>query len=270
MEDVRVDRHRNGLSARIDVTRSQVELQTQQQRLTSYRNDLEKQKIALARLIGLPLAQVFNLSDTIPRQETPLPDLPALIAEAVTSRPDVKSAEALMKSAELARKAAVAEWYPSLEVASDYGAVGTNPSQSHGTFAVTGAVTFPIFRSGRIRAEIEQADALLHQRKAEYEDAKGRAEEDVRTAVLDLTTAVQLVRVSESNRVLAAETLQQSRDRFRAGVADTVEVVQAQETVAGAEQDFINALYSLSLARISLARAIGRTGQGVTNLLQGK
>jgi len=155
-------------------------------------------------------------------------------------------------------------------VTADYGAIGVNPSQAHGTFSVTGAVRFPIFRSGRIRADIEQADAALTQRRAEYEDIKGRVEQDVRNAALDLTAASQQVHVAESNRGLANETLVQSRDRFRAGVADTVEVVQAQESVAAAEQDYISALYALNLARVNLARASGQTEQGIMSLFPGK
>ena len=161
----------------------------------------------------------------------------------MAGRADVQAAAAQVKSAELARKAATAEYYPSIDLSADYGAIGVNPSQSHGTFSVTGGVQFPIYRFGRIRADIDQADAALAQHRAEYEDLKARAEQDVRNAALDLTAAAQQVHVAESNRALAADTLVQSRDRFRAGVADTVEVVQAQESVASAEQDYISALY---------------------------
>ena len=265
-----VDRHTSGLNARIDVNRSQVELQTQQQRLTSLSNDYEKQKITLARLIGLPMGQVFTLADPIPSLQPQTPDLGALIAQAVGSRADVQAAAAQVKSAESAHRAAAAEYFPSVGVMADYGAIGVNPSQSHGTFSVTGAVQFPIFRSGRIRADIDQADAALAQHKAEYEDAKARAEQDVRNAALDLTAASQEVRVAESNRALAADTLVQSRDRFRAGVADTVEVVQAQESVAAAEQDYISALYALNLAEVSLARATGQTEQRILRLFPRK
>lgn len=264
-----VDRNRSGLNARIDVTRSLVELQTQQQRLTSLTNDFEKQKIALARLIGLPMAQAFTLADEIPYRETPAPRLQDLIQQALGMRADVQAAAAQVRAAEQARGAAVAENYPSINLSGDYGAIGLNPAQSHGTFSVTGAVAFPIYRSGRIRADIEQADAALAQRKAEYEDAKGRAEQDVRDAVLDLNAASQQVRVAQSNRELAADTLQQARDRFRAGVSDTVELVQAQESVATAEQDYINSTFAFNLARVSLARATGEAEQSVLRLLLG-
>ena len=266
-----VDRNVSGLNARIDVYRSQVELQTQQQRLTSLLNDFEKQKISLARLIGLPMAQTFTLANDVPYQELPAPDVDSLVRQAFGGRQDVQAAAAQVKSAELARGAAVAEHYPSLEVTANYGATGVNPSRdAHGVFLVNGAVNFPIYRSGRIQADIAQADAALAQRKAEFEDTKGRAEQDVRNAVLDLSAASQQVRVAQSNRVLAADTLVQARDRFRAGVADTVELVQAQESVATAEQDYISSLYAFNLARVSLGRAIGQTEQSVAALVQGK
>ena len=265
-----VDRNKSGLNARIDVNRSLVELQNQQQRLTAATNDFEKQKLALARLIGLPLAQSFTLADTIPYRELPPAALDTLIQRALAERADVRAAAAQVHAAELARKAAIAERYPWVDLTADYGAIGTNPSQSHGTFGVTGAVRFPIFRSGRTEADIEAAAAVLAQRKAEYEDLRGRAEQDVRVAMLDLTSAAEQVRVAESNRKLAGETIEQARDRFRAGVADTIEVVQAQESVASAEQDYINALYMYNLANVSLARAAGQTAEGIARLLRGR
>jgi len=264
-----VDRNRSGLNARIDVNRSQVELQTQQQRLTSLQNDYEKQKISLARLIGLPMRQQFTLTTAVTYRDMPPFDVEDLIQHAWKDRADVRAAEAQVKVGELARKAAVAEYYPSLELTADYGAIGVTPTNdAHGTFTVAGGVRFPIFRSGRIRADIDQADAALSQRKAEYSDAKGRAEQDVRNAALDLKAAAQQVKVAESSRALARETLEQSRDRFRAGVTDTVEVVQAQELVATAEQDYITALYAFNLGRVALARAVGQTEQGIIRLLQ--
>jgi len=265
-----LDRNKSGLNARIDVNRSLVELQTQQQRLTSLSNDYEKQKLALARMIGLPFAQKFTLADTIPYRALPEGNLEEMIARALRDRTDIQAAAAQVKAAELARSAARAEYLPSVDINADYGALGVNPAQSHGTFLLSGGIRFPIFRFGRIRADIGQADAVLAQRRAEHQDLRGRAEQEVRNAVLDITTASQQVGVAESNRKLAAETLEQARDRFRAGVADTIEVVQAQESVAAAEQDYITALYMFNLAQVSLARAVGAAGEGVARLLQGR
>ncbi len=270
--DQAVDRNRSGVVARIDVNRSQVELQTQQQRLTSLTNDFEKQKLSLARLIGLPMSQTFTLADAIPYRETPTPPFDT-VQGALARRPDVQAAQAQVSAAELAHRAAAAEMLPSVGVNADYGASGINPSQAHGTFTVAGAVQFPIFRSGRIRADIDQADAVLAQRKAELDDLKGRAEQEApatRCWIL-ATSAQQQIRVADSlNRSLAASTLELgARDRFRSGVADTIEVVQAQETVATAESDYITSLFAWNLARVSLARAMGQTEQGIIQILEG-
>ena len=262
-----VDRHNAGLAARIEATRSQVELQTGQQRLTSAENDLAKQKIQLGRLIGLPPGQEYALSDSLPFAPLNNLALDQALSRAAANRADLKAAEVQVRAAELAKQAAEAERLPNVVVSGDYGAIGVSPTSAHGTFNVTGSVRFPIFDGGRIHADIEQADAALSQRRAEFEDLRGRVDSDVRTAYLDLTSAADLVSVAQSNRALAGDTLQQSRDRFAAGVADTVEVVQAQQSVAAAEQDYIAALYAHNLAKASLARAMGQAGQGVKQFL---
>ena len=262
-----VDRHNAGVAARIDVTRSQVELQTQQQRLTSEETDYAKRKIQLARVIGLPAGQEFSLTDSLPY--TPLTGLTLeqALERAYATRADLKAAQSQVQAAELAKRAAQAQRYPAVTLEGDYGLIGTSPVNSHGTFAVTGSVHVPIWQGGRIRAEVEEADAALQQRRAEYEDLRGRVDADVRQAFLDLTAAASQVGVAQSNRELAQETLAQSRDRFAAGVADTVEVVQAQEQVAGAEQDYISSLYAHNLAKASLARGMGQADQGIQLLL---
>jgi outer membrane protein TolC len=215
----------------------------------------------------LPPGQDFTLSDSIPYSPLAGLTLEQALARASANRPDLKAAQAQIQAAELVRKAAVAERYPSVDVATDYGAIGVSPQNSHGTFTVTGSVRFPIWQGGRVAADIEQADAALAQRRAEYEDLRGRVDADVRQAFLDLTAAASQVTVAQSNRELAQDTLAQARDRFAAGVADTVEVVQAQESVAAAEQDYIGSLYAHNLAKASLARALGQADQGIQQLL---
>jgi outer membrane protein TolC len=259
-----VDRNKSGLNARIDVNRSLVELQTQQQRLNSLLNDLAKQKISFARLIGLPLSQSISLTDVQPFNPTEtVSGLDEMIRLAWDQRPDVRAASVQVHAAEEARRAATSEYLPSLSLNADYGVIGVNPAQSHGTFSVTGNLHVPIFRSGRIKADVEQASAALAQRRAELEDIRGRAEQDVRNALLDVGTANEQIRLAESNRHLAAETLEQAGDRFRAGLADTVELVQAQESLATAEQDYISAMYSYQLARAGLARATGAAEKSI-------
>jgi len=262
------DQNRAGVNARIDVNRSLVELQTQQLRLISLETDLATQKLALARLIGLPLGQTFMLSTAMEYHPTASIVLEEALNKAVEGRADLQAAQAQVRAAEQARKAAEAQHTPAVTLNGSYALAGVNPAQSNGVFAVFAGVDFPIWRGGRIQADIAEADAVLAQRRAEFEDASGRVDFEVRNAFLRLTATIRQLIVAESNRGLAQDTLRQARDRFAAGVADTIEVVQAQESVATSEQDYISGLYAHYLARLSLARATGDTEQGIADLLR--
>jgi outer membrane protein TolC len=262
------DRHGAGVAARIDVTRSQVQLQTEQQRLTSLENDVAKQKIMFGRLIGLPPGQEFTLSDTLPFAPLDSIGLDEALKRAYANRADLKAAESQVKAAEITKRGAEAERLPTFSVNADYGVIGVDPTNAHGTFSLTGTLKAPIFNGRRAQGDIEQADAALKQRQAEYEDLRGRIDAEIRTAFLDLNSAAQQVAVADSNRKLAAETLQQGRDRFGAGVADTLEVVQAQEAQADAERDYIASLFAHNLAKASLARAMGQAEQNIKQFLR--
>ncbi len=263
------DRNKAGLNARIDANRARVELQTEQQRLRSLQADYDKDRLTLARIIGLPLGQPFVLADEMPY--TPLEGLTLVNAldRAYLQRADLQAATSQVRAAELVVKAAKAERYPTLGFTTDYGAIGTNPSQSHGTFTFNASLNFPIYQGTRVKGDILQADAALQQRKAEAEDVRGRVDYDVRNAFLDLESAADQVVVAQSNVSLAAETLTQARDRFAAGVADTVEVTQAQESVATANNDYISAVYSHNLAKVTLARSLGEAEQNIRQFLKG-
>jgi outer membrane protein TolC len=262
------DRFSAGLSAKIDMTRSQVELQTQQQRLTAEQADYEKDKIAFARLIGLSSAQAITLTDKMPYAPLDNITLDQAVGLASQNRADLKAADAQVRAADLARKAAVAEHYPTLGVVGDYGVIGINPANSHGTFDVSAQLLFPIWAGGHTHGDIVEAEATLKQRRAEYENIRARVEADVRNAYLDLNAAAEQVRVAQSRRELARDELTQSTDRFSSGVADTVEVTQAQEVVASAESDYIANLNAHNLAKASVARATGQAEKIMRDLLR--
>jgi outer membrane protein TolC len=265
-----VDRNKAGTNARIDVLRSQVELQVQQQRLRSLEADLAKQKLNLGRLIGLPSGQEFNMTDAAPYAPLEGLDLAQALQRAYKNRSDLQAAQAQVEAAEHARRAAVAERLPSVGVAADYGVIGVDPTNSHGTVTLSGSMHVPIFDGGRIRADIDQASAVLDQRRAELADLRGHIDYDVRSAFVDLQAAVDQVRVSRSSVDLAAETLAQARDRFSAGVSDTIEAVQAEESVAASNEDYISSLYSYNLAKVALARAMGVAEESMKQLFPEK
>jgi outer membrane protein TolC len=254
-----------GTNARIDVTRSAVELQTEQQRLSTLEAELRKEKIALARLIGLPQDRELILAEPLAVQAGSLPDANQTIQVAWQRRADLKALEASVRAAEIAVSAARAEYLPSASVSGNYGVIGPNPSTTHGVFSVTGSVNVPIWQGGRVKGDILQAEATLDQRRAELANERGKVEQDVRTALIEMEAAQGQVRLAESSRDLANETLAQARDRFGAGVATTLEVVQAQQQVASAESDSISSLFSYQLAKLSLARAMGEAEESLTN-----
>jgi outer membrane protein TolC len=264
------DQHVAGVSPAIDELRAQVELKTQQQNLLAQQNQFDRDKLALGRVIGLPIGQQFNISEPIPFKALEEISAEDAYHHALEQRADYRSAKLQVQAAATARDAAKAERYPSAGVAAYYGDTGVTFASSHGNFGVTGSVKFNIFDSGRIRSDIEQADAVLKQRRDELANLEGEIDFQIRTALLDLKTAADQVAVAQDNLNLANQTLTQARDRFSAGVADNIEVVQAQQSVADANQRLISSIYLHNIGKVNLARAVGATETNLKQYLGGK
>lgn len=256
-----------GVVAQIDLNRSEIQLLTQRQRLVSLENDYSKLKVTLARLAGLPPNEQYEISDAIPFAEAPPLTFAEALQQAFAQRSDLKAAEAQVEAAERARAAARSERLPSLAVRADYGLIGTNPSQAHGTFSVSGMVRVPIWQGGRTKGQTEVAEAALAQRQAELEDLKGRIESEVRNAFFDLQAASSQVEVARKNIQVATQNLDLTRQKFDAGVSDNLEVVQSQEALSTANTDYINSVFAHNLAKLSLARSIGRAAEALPQFL---
>src|ERR1700678_3885803 len=246
-----------GTSPQIDALRAKVELQTRQQQLIQARNNFAIQKLTLARVIGLGPGEEFELTDKSPYQ--PLEDITVdeALQRAYASRSDYQAAMSDVRAAEFSRKSALAGYLPSLSFNGDYGAAGSHPSNATQVFDLRGTLSIPIFQGGSVHGDVLQADARLEQSRERLDNLRAQIDSDVRTALLNLQSSADLVNVARSNITLSEETLTQSRDRFTAGVTDTVEVVQSQEAVASAHEQYISSLYSNNLAKICVARAPG-------------
>jgi len=268
--DRAVDQQNAGTAAGIDVLRSQVELKQQQQRLLAQRNQFEKDKLTLGRVIGLPPGQDFNISEAAPFAPLGAMTQDQALQTAIQQRPDFKSYKARVRAAEEAVKAAHGERYPTADVTADYGDVGPTLGSSHGTFSFVASAKIKIFDGGRIAGDVIQAAAALKQRQDELADLGGQIEYQVRSAFLDIGSAADQVAVARDNLDLSNQTLIQARDRFSAGVTDNIEVVQAQESVAAANDTLISALFAHNVAKVGLARALGGTEQGIQQLLEVK
>jgi len=220
-------------------------------------NSWAKQKLVLARAIGLPLGQQFEMTSHILYQEMTPSSLDEAIQSAYKARADFQSKVNRVRSAELARKAASAEQYPSIGAETDYGLSGVNPGSSHGTVDAAAALRIPIFQGGRVHGDVLRADASLVEERQRLEDLRARIDQEIRDAYLDLEATAQEVSVEKSAVTLATQTLEQSRDRFTSGVTDNIEVVQALDALTIANDAYIASLYGYNLAKISLARATG-------------
>ena len=264
------DMQRVGVVPGIDVLRAQVELEAEQQRLVVAQNDWEKQLLTLARLIGLPSGQKFVLVDKIPAPAPLELSLEQALQEAYANRPDYQRAQSQLRSAELLKRAAQGENLPSLDIYGNYPVTGNTPGHSHGTFTAGGSLEIPVFQGGKVRGDVLQADARLQQVRSELDDLRARIEYEVRTAFLDLNAAGKQLAVATSALALAREQVGQSRDRFAYGVTNNVEVVQAQQAQATAEENYIAGLFAENFAKLSLARALGVAEEATKKFLGGK
>ncbi len=263
------DSHAAGTSPKLDVLRAQVDYQSLEQQLIVARNQLEKDKLALARTIGLPLEQKFTLADTVPYSAFDQPNVQEAIKQALANRKD-RSASIETTAADVdQRKAATADRLPTIKAEADYGDIGVNVRTSHGTGNATGTVTIPIFKEAQFRGEAGVAQSQLDEQRDKQSDLDAQIEADVRDALLDIASSQQQVEVSKSNVDLSTEALSEAQQRYTAGVSDNLAVSQAQQSQAQANGQYINSLYQHNVAKLNLARAMG-VAQNYKDFLGGK
>lgn len=267
--DQAVASHQAGTAPMLDELRARVDEQSLEQQLITAQNALEKDKLALARTIGLPLAQKFDLADRAPYSAFDELDIDAAIRQAHANRKDLAALLEQTKAAEEQRKAATADRYPTIAAAADYGDIGVNVRHSHGTVDSTGSISIPIFREYAFRGEAQVAQAQLDTERAQLSDMNAQVDADVRDALLDIASAQKQVAVARSSVELANEALSEAQQRYVSGVSDNLAVSQAEQSVAQANDQYVTSLYRHNVAKLSLARALG-AGQSYKSYLGGK
>jgi outer membrane protein TolC len=263
-----VDQENAGIAPQIDTLRARVQLQTQQSILIQAQNDLEKQRISLARVIGLPVQQKFKLVNRVPYQPLPEAALDNAYERALQTRPDYQAAQAALRSAQYTEQSSWQQRLPSIGFSGNYGVLGYTPSSMAPNWTAAATLSIPIFQGGRVEADVEKSRAILKQRQAQVDNLRGSIEQDVQNALLDLKAAAEQVDVAKTGLDYAQETLVQSQDRFAAGVTNNVEVIQAQQQLASANEQYIASLYGHNIAKVLLARAIGNAEQAVRQYLE--
>jgi outer membrane protein TolC len=267
--DQAVANHQAGTAPLLDELRSKVDYQSLEQQLIVARNSLEKDKLALARTIGLPLAQSFTLTDKAPYAAFDQLDVEATIRQAHANRKDLAAMVEQTKAVEQQRKAATADRLPTLKFNGDYGDIGVTLGHSHGTGDAAGTLSVPLFKEYAFRGEAQQAQAQLDTQRAQLSDMNAQVDADIRDALLDIASSQQQVLVARSSVELANEALSEAQQRYANGVSDNLAVSQAEQSVAQANDRYVGSLYRHNVSKLSLARALG-AGENYKNYLGGK
>jgi outer membrane protein TolC/ABC-type transporter Mla MlaB component len=256
--DQAADLQKEGVGTGIDTLRANVELQNEKQRLIEAQNDRETSLYGLSKLLNLDPRQAIELADSLSFFDTPQPDVEPAIEAALAQRQEWKALEEQAKAAGAEKKASQYSRLPSLRFDGNWAYLGTSSATGIPTYTYTASVNMPLFTGGRIRAEIVRADLEIRKLEQQKDDLRNQIALDVKTALLNLQSARSEVQVANLGVQLSKEEVDQARDRFKAGVANNIEVIQAQDSLARANDNQIAALYRFNQGRADLARAIGQ------------
>jgi len=256
--DQAADLQHEGVGTGIDTLRANVELQNEKQRLIEAQAQRETSVFGLSRILNLDPRQQVELADSLSFFETPQPEIETSIEEGLSTRPEWKSLEQQIKVAEYQKKASSESRLPSAHYSGNWTQLGVSPSMVIPTYSYSGSVTMPLFTSGRIHAEIVRANLEIQRIQQQQADLRNSIALDVKTSLINLGSARNEVQVANLGVQLSKEEVDQARDRFKAGVANNIEVIQAQDSLARANDNQIAALYRFNQARADLARAIGQ------------
>jgi outer membrane protein TolC len=253
------DQRDAGVATGVDVTRAETRLAQEQVRLSRAQTDSEQGRLQLQRIVGLPLGSTLTLTDSLRFVIETLPAIETAVVQAEDTRAEVRVAQAQVTEAVFQKRAARAEQLPSLEFLGDYGVSGITPTNSDlPTRRAAVQLNVPIFNGGLTRGRIQVASSRASEAELQLASIRGQVEEDVRLAFSGLRTTAETVRAADLAVTLAERELEMARDRFRAGVADSIEVVTAQTVLANARLDQVTALAAYNSARLNLAAALGR------------
>ncbi len=256
--DQAVQLEQQGIGTNLDTVRAQVELQNEKQSLLVEQTERAKDLYGLARLLDLAPQQQMELTDQSLFSQTPEFTGDASVARALASRPEVKSLDAQVAAANYDRRAARAERLPSLSIGGNWVYEGTSLPTSIPTYAMGATLSVPLWTSGRIRAEEAKANVEVRRLENQRRGERDAIAEEVKSATADLESARSQVEVARSGLALAQKALDQARERFAAGIANNLEVVTAQDQLARASDNLIDALYRYNLAHAQLAHATGQ------------
>jgi len=252
------DLQQHGVGTGIDTLRANVQLQNERQRLIETQTQLQTSRYGLVRLLDLDPWQEIELGDELSFFETPEFGAEQNLERAWSARPEMRALNASEKAAYFQKRSAAEQRLPALSFTGGWAYLGTSAPSSIPTYQYQVGLSVPLWTSGRIHAEVTKADLELKKIGQQREDLRSQIALEVKTAIAQLAAARNEVDVANLGVKLAQDEVSQARDRFDAGVANNIEVIQAQDALARANDNQITALYRYNQARADLARAIGQ------------
>jgi outer membrane protein TolC len=250
-------KHLAGVVANLAELRARVQYQSQQQAVIAAKDQLEKNKIALNRSIGLAPEQKIQLTDVAPYADVAAIPIAEARREAFENRQDYQRLKHQIVAAEREQRAIKHERWPSLSFSGNYGVTGVAGLTYHGTFVAMGTLNIPIFHEAKFRGDADAAEAQVEQLRSQMNDLNAKIDQQLRDSLLDLKSAQQLVQVSKSSVTLAQTALDQTMERFKEGVDTNLPVAQAQTALAQAQTNYVNSVYQYNESKLALARNLG-------------
>lgn len=256
--DQAADLQKEGVGTGIDTLRANVELQNEKQRLLEAEAERDTSLYGLSRLLNLDPRQNIELADSLGFFDTPQPDMEASIESALGERPEWKALQERINAAGAEKRASQESRLPKLDFNGNWAYEGASSTTGIPTYNYAAAVSVPLFTGGRIHAETVKAGLEIQRLEQQRDDLRNEIALEVKTALINLDSARSQVQVANLGVDLSKQEVDQARDRFKAGVANNIEVIQAQDSLARANDNQIAALYRFNQARADYARSIGQ------------
>ncbi len=246
-----------GTATGIDVTRARVQQANERQRLLVTENERKAFQLRLLRLIGLDLDRDYRLDEQLSMTQPAARTVEQAVSIAQESRADLKAQVQREEAVRLTYSAVKWERMPSVVGFGDYGSIGSGLTAMLPTRVYGVALRLPIFDGGRRDARRAEAGLQLRQEEVRTTDLKRQIELEVRVALDNLRSAEEQLEVAAEGLELAEAEMAQARRRFEAGVSGSLELTDAQTRLIRAQENQLNARFSVELARVDVASATG-------------
>jgi len=255
------NQQKQGVGTKLDTLRSKVQLQTERQRLIQAQTQRTTALAGLGRLLDLAPGTRIELADSLTTPTLPVGGFEAAYQAGLAQRPELAALDAREKAAENLRQAAQSLRLPTLVASGTYGSTGLQSQPWVNTYQISLGLRVPLFTGGLVSSQISRARSEQVRVQEARRDVRAQVGYEVQVAQAELDAAAHEVEVADLAVSLSTEALTQARHRFEAGVSNNIEVINAQDELARANDNQISALYRLNQSRVDLARATGQLEQ---------